>query len=936
MSAEYKKLDAKDKGVWEEHAKEDKLRYKNEMAAYKPPEQPSSPENDDKTAVVDEPATKKNKSPILKALAACPPKSKGDKSTKVQTSSTKKAASIPTPKAASKAKPALSEEERSHLQKFTTLSEKYNLRAEQLKSRPASDDFTEESLNVENADLPSLEKESVEVDGIFPDQLLPYLMVIAQGSALPLSTLSEKALQELSIFVKESHPLTLELVSSKIKLLAQRKSFLNAPSQLDCFENNEEGYMWRWELSSIDLLPSKDAAKVKKARTARKKLQSHHKAVTNLISAIDKAVSSIEAKSSSSQKLIAKVSDMEEKVLKFEREEETARLLNKAKAQKQAAENAKKEEEKERKKIEAAKEREAAKQKKAEEKEKEKLAKQQELEEKENKRKARMMSFFSKGSAKKKQKLSSTPPKEDTIVCKENASFDSDSFRRLIDSESKHSSTPFTKALRKRKTQNVRVSVFVTTMSDNPFSQQPYDEEKIITVPNVYKFLGFHEDVRPPYHGTWSKTSSIVNGRNPFGQDKSILDYEVDSEAEWEEGDDDQGEDLNEDAGEEEEDEAPQDEDSDGWLAAEDDLGIDDEDEETRELRKRKLHLEANLQKSGHYKACVVAPQMGGIPHSAECEITLVEGFSLTNALDVLCSHVGCVLSPDIDSICLDAFAPTDSAKNTDQTKDSSAAQSDEMTSEAKKIVAQFVHNCTVNSKDKLVTELLKAHPSITKSRAKAMREVDFMAEKKKVPKEAGGGVVWEVKPDLLKTLGLEEKDLKQSPKVMIPKTNDTESDLSPMAKAGAKPVENTIGSKKKRKDPNAPKKPRSSFMYFSNAKRAEVKVANPDASFGEIGKLLGNEWKKLSDDGKIEYEERAEADKKRYQKEMEDYSPPLDDSAPNVDVNEKKKAVVKKDQNLKKQNSKSTPSPKKRKTPPVSVASANLFAAFLKKKKTE
>lgn len=254
--------------------------------------------------------------------------------------------------------------------------------------------------------------------------------------------------------------------------------------------------------------------------------------------------------------------------------------------------------------------------------------------------------------------------------------------------------------------------------------------------------------------------SSIVTGRNPFGQDKSILDYEVDSEAEWEEGDDEQGEDLNEDAGEEEEDEAPQDEDNDGWLAAEDDLGIDDEDEETRELRKRKLQLQANLQKSGHYKACVVAPQMGGIPHSAECEITLVEGFSLTNALDALSSHVGCILSPDIDSICLDAFAPTDSAKNSDQTKDSSAAQSDEMTSEAKRIVAQFVHNCTVNSKDKLLTELLKAHPSITKSRAQAMREVDFMAEKKKVPKEAGGGVVWEVKPDLLKTLGLEEKDL--------------------------------------------------------------------------------------------------------------------------------------------------------------------------------
>lgn len=459
MSAEFKKLDAKDKVVWEEQAKEDKLRYKNEMAAYKPPEQPSSIENDDKTAAVNDPVMQKEKSPILKALAACPPKQKGGKSTKTQISSTKKAATITTSKATSKAKPALSEEEQSHLQKFTTLTEKYNRRSEQLKSRPASDDFTEESLNVENADLPSLEKGSVEVDGIFPDQLLPYLMVIAQGSSLPLSSLSEKALQQLSVFVNESHPLTLELVSSKIKLLAQRKSFLNAPSQLDCFENNDEAYMWRWELSSIDLLPSKDASKVKKARTARKKLQSHHKAIINLISAIEKAVSSIEAKSSSSQKLIAKVSDMEEKVLKFEREEETARLLNKAKAQKQAADTKKKEEEKERKKIEAAKEREAAKQKKAEEKEKEKLAKQQELEEKENKRKARMMSFFSKGSAKKKQKLSSTPPNENTIVCKENTSFDSDSFHKLIDSQSKHSSTPFAKVSRKRKTQSKCIGV---------------------------------------------------------------------------------------------------------------------------------------------------------------------------------------------------------------------------------------------------------------------------------------------------------------------------------------------------------------------------------------------------------------------------------------------------------------------------------------------
>lgn len=459
MSAEYKKLDAKVKATWEEQAKEDKLRYNKEMSTYKPPEQLCSTENIDDTTAANKLASNKEKPSILQALAACPPsKSKGDKSTKQTIVSANTATSNPT----TKAKPVLTEEEIFRLTNFTTLREKYYLRAVQLTSRPVSDDFIEERLSVETADLSSIEKGSVEVDGIFPDQLLPYLMVIVQGSPLPLSTLAGEAHQELSAFVNESQHLTLDLVASKIKLVAQRKSFLNAPSQLDCFENNEESYMWRWELSSTDLLPPKDAAKVKKARAARKKLQNHHKAIINLISAIDKAISSIEANSSSSEKVVAKVSDMEEKVLKFEREEETARLLNKAKAKKQAEDSSKKEEEKankeaekERKKIEAAKEREAEKQRKADEKEKEKIAKQQDLEAKENKRKARMMSFFSLGSAKKKQKLLSTPPKETSIVRKgNNASFDSDSFRRSINSGTKHTFTAFTKASRKRKTRS--------------------------------------------------------------------------------------------------------------------------------------------------------------------------------------------------------------------------------------------------------------------------------------------------------------------------------------------------------------------------------------------------------------------------------------------------------------------------------------------------
>ncbi|CAN7985624.1 unnamed protein product [Ixodes hexagonus] len=48
------------------------------------------------------------------------------------------------------------------------------------------------------------------------------------------------------------------------------------------------------------------------------------------------------------------------------------------------------------------------------------------------------------------------------------------------------------------------------------------------------KLLQFCENVRPAYWGTWRKKSQAVSGRHPWGKEKE-LDYEVDSEEEWEE-----------------------------------------------------------------------------------------------------------------------------------------------------------------------------------------------------------------------------------------------------------------------------------------------------------------------------------------------------------------------------------------------------------------
>eukprot|EP00271_Cylindrocystis_brebissonii_P009091 TRINITY_DN23728_c0_g1_i1.p1 TRINITY_DN23728_c0_g1~~TRINITY_DN23728_c0_g1_i1.p1 ORF type:complete len:124 (+),score=54.84 TRINITY_DN23728_c0_g1_i1:121-492(+) len=78
--------------------------------------------------------------------------------------------------------------------------------------------------------------------------------------------------------------------------------------------------------------------------------------------------------------------------------------------------------------------------------------------------------------------------------------------------------------------------------------------------------------------------------------------------------------------------------------------------------------------------------------------------------------------------------------------------------------------------------------------------------------------------------------------------------------------------SKKKVKDKNAPKKALSAFMMFSKEEREGIKKKNPDAAFGEMGKLMGEAWKKMSDKDKKPYQKMADDDKVRYADAMEAY----------------------------------------------------------------
>ncbi|KAI8097424.1 high mobility group box domain-containing protein [Halteromyces radiatus] len=86
------------------------------------------------------------------------------------------------------------------------------------------------------------------------------------------------------------------------------------------------------------------------------------------------------------------------------------------------------------------------------------------------------------------------------------------------------------------------------------------------------------------------------------------------------------------------------------------------------------------------------------------------------------------------------------------------------------------------------------------------------------------------------------------------------------MAKQTAKKIE------KRKKDPLAPKRPLSAYMFYSQVNRERVKKENPDITFGQIGKILGREWSELSDKEKDQYIEKAKKDKERYDREMTEY----------------------------------------------------------------
>ncbi|KAF6529747.1 hypothetical protein HZS61_001059 [Fusarium oxysporum f. sp. conglutinans] len=111
----------------------------------------------------------------------------------------------------------------------------------------------------------------------------------------------------------------------------------------------------------------------------------------------------------------------------------------------------------------------------------------------------------------------------------------------------------------------------------------------------------------------------------------------------------------------------------------------------------------------------------------------------------------------------------------------------------------------------------------------------------------------------------------RQHHKLLSPKFTSQKSFKMPKAAAGKRgKAEKT---KRGKKDPNAPKRGLSAYMFFANEQRENVREENPGISFGQVGKLLGERWKALNEKQRAPYEAKAAADKKRYEDEKQAYN---------------------------------------------------------------
>ncbi|CAI2374825.1 unnamed protein product [Moneuplotes crassus] len=429
---------------------------------------------------------------------------------------------------------------------------------------------------------------------------------IIDSSSLPLQELVRKCIQTLAQLGEEvSSKVKAEDFETFIKENSERKIYGKLADTNDTLNDATPESLYCWEIVNTALMDGAVVKDINLVRASRGFIGDKIRSLTKLIKLINKAtkdkdLEKIQNEKEKFSKIDKKETAHAQKVtqrilqIKEKEEKEAQKQLKKQQIElaKEMKEKQKREEAERKKKLEAEakqkkkeeqarikKEQEEAKKKKQEEIQRQKeLKKQKEEEErkkkeeeirlqkeKEESAQTKLACFFKKSAPPKpapKAQSSIPPPSSDTKPSELLSDF-------ILKCQKSPPITP--QEIKSHLKDTIHTSRTLKNAPKCPIST-PNSRKKDIFIEGSYKKLSC----------VWHKKSHIITPRNPFKMDEALIDYDMDSEDEFEE---ENGEDINSDKEDDDEDMGEDDE-EDGWIVPDGYLSRSEKNDDDLELDK--------------------------------------------------------------------------------------------------------------------------------------------------------------------------------------------------------------------------------------------------------------------------------------------------------------------------------------------------------------
>ncbi|XP_059628604.1 chromatin assembly factor 1 subunit FAS1 isoform X4 [Cornus florida] len=344
-----------------------------------------------------------------------------------------------------------------------------------------------------------------------------------EESNLPFSKLVDEIFEKMKVNERESSSsvTTLASVKSSVLFVGQRCSYGLTNPDADVLEDQSESCLWCWETRDLKLMPKIMKSAVKIRRTCRKKIHERLTAVSAMITALEKSQSS-----HNYSLALTKASEKLAKVLS----EADIRLLAESMEQKNGADMAEKEVkqeekllikqlEKNKREVEKGKKRMDLEQQKEKWQSEKELKRLQDEAEKEEKRREKEESEMRKHLRRQQEEVEKDlrrREKEEAELKKQLALQKQASIMERFLKRSKNNST----------SQNGQSSSKATTSNPSPNRSENMPES--ITMSMDYALALKNEINTEDIH------NQVVGPRHPFEKDAE-LDYDIDSDEEWEE-----------------------------------------------------------------------------------------------------------------------------------------------------------------------------------------------------------------------------------------------------------------------------------------------------------------------------------------------------------------------------------------------------------------